>query len=186
MWQTFWDPSRLKFAGYVALAPPENTLKLAAIGIGRGQQFYTCANDSATPEHTGGQAQIYDANPLIQYLPGEEYLHNLVKEFYNYDYASLENSTLKLLGHHYYAPRPTFDLGETGFFQGSVIQAIQSPLAEAEPRAIDWAFLLNVTTNSTLHKVYRVKTYGGGGPKDCSNQPEVSTWQYATEYWFYQ
>ena len=138
--------------------------------------------------HSGGQANVYDANPLIQYLPGEEYLHNLVKEFYSYDYASLENSTLKLLGQHYYAPRPTFDLGETGYFVGSVDASIQSPLHNADPRAIDWAVLSNVTTNSTIHNVYRVKTYGGGGPADCKDQPKdtVTTWQYATEYWFFK
>jgi hypothetical protein len=178
-------PSHVVVAGILTLPGPPANAQLVAIGIGRGVEYYTCDNATAMPEHNGGKADIYDANDVIQYLPNERYLHDLVKYFYNYDYGLLENSSLSLLGKTYYSPQPTFDLGDKGFFQGSVDYSVQSPLANAYVRAIDWAQLSKTSENSTINYVFRVETYGGGGPCDCKGQPQLSTWQYACEYWFY-
>jgi hypothetical protein len=172
-------------SGTASLPGPPADANLIAIGIGRGVEYYTCDNATAVPNYTGGKADLYDANDIIQYLPNEGYLHDLVKYFYNYDYGLLENSSLQALGSIYYAPKPTYDLGELGFFQGTVDYAVDSPLTNYYVRAINWAQLSNFPGNSTIHHVFRVETFGGGGPCTCEGQPQISTWQYAAEYWFY-
>jgi hypothetical protein len=40
------------------------------------------------------QPNLYDVAPLIQYMPTELVLHNLVSEFYLFDHAEVTNTSL--------------------------------------------------------------------------------------------
>lgn len=171
----------------MALPDPSSGLTLKVIGLGRGVITYTCdkADDKTTPLETSATADIYDANPLIQYLPNEDYLHDLPTYLLDYDYTALKNSSLDLIGHHYYSDgKLVFDLGSTGYFEGDMKDMIDSP--SKDKGAIDWAFLTSTEPNSTIKDVYRVFTAGGSPPQNCKDQKQPITESYAAEYWFYE
>ena len=110
-----------------------------------------------------------------------------------YSYDSVENSTLSILGHHYFDNDhdPTFNLGSVGFLKGFKTGDITAP-AGATPGpdgvgngAIDWLQLTAKSGSIDLKEVYRVETAGGKPPASCAGQLESIEVQYAAQYWFY-
>lgn len=144
----------------------------------------------------GAIATLFDASPLIGNLPaadGEAVLNMLPAYLICYSYESIENSSLSVLGHHYFDTNrdPVFDLGSTGFLQGVKTGSIMAP-AGASPGpdglgdgAVDWLQLRAKPGSIDLKEAYRVETAGGKSPASCAGQPGRFEVQYAALYWFY-
>jgi len=111
----------------------------------------------------------------------------------SFDFATIENSSIPIIGHHYFdsAGVPTFDLGSTGFAKAKKSAGISAPAnASKGPNnqgvgAVDWLDLCDAGGSKDLSEVYRVETAGGKAPASCSGQPKDMEVQYAAQYWFY-
>lgn len=160
--------------------PSDDCLEFIALAI--GTQEYSCTNSGGmtTPTHTGATATLYNVAPLVPFLPAEDYLHNLPAYFLHYNYGELKNSSLSVLGHHYYVDGvPTFDLGDSGLFQLEIYATIEAPQNPSEN--IGWVYGKSLDGTWT---VYRVETAGGNSPPSCQETP--FSVPYSAEYWLYK
>lgn len=111
----------------------------------------------------------------------------------SFDFATIENSSIPIIGHHYFdcTGVPTFDLGSIGFLKGHKVDNISAPPnASKGPNdqgdgAVDWLALSSANGSRALGEGYRVETAGGKPPVSCSGQPKDIEVQYAAQYWFY-
>ena len=177
--------------GSASLPAPTGTLK--ALTLGRGTQNYTCApNSTAAPVPIGAKALLIDASALLPLFPAAEasqILNELPRYLVNYDFAAISNSSIPVIGQHYFANTgpapvngtPTFDLGSCGFLSGKKTGDIKAPGGAG----VDWLQLMAKAPSRTLTEVYRVETVGGQAPKSCAGQPANIEVQYAAQYWFY-
>lgn len=187
-------------SGTASLPSPIDGTCLKAITLGRGTQNYTCATNTASsvPVAIGAVATLFDATPLLAFLPqeeGKELLNILPGFLVSFPYAALENSSLPIKGHHYFnaAGVPTFDLTSTGvglLLGGKIGDVLPPKRSIAGPDdvgngAVDWLTLTAKPGSSNLQEVYRTWTAGGKPPANCADQPPVITMQYAAQYWFY-
>ncbi|KAL8825936.1 MAG: hypothetical protein Q9170_007603, partial [Blastenia crenularia] len=180
------------------LPSPTTGLSLKAITLGRGTQNYTCAaNSTGPPVATGAKADLLDATPLLPLFPSSESqaILNLLPEYLvSFDFATIENSTIPILGRHIFdaAGVPTFDLGSVGLLKAKKIANIAAPATACKGTngkgngAVDWLALTEAPGSVTLKEVYRVETAGGKAPKTCrggaAHHIEI---QYAAQYWFF-
>ena len=186
--------------GSANLPSPIDGTCLKAITLGRGTQNYTCATNTASsvPAAIGAVATLFDATPLLAFLPqqeGKELLNILPGFLVSFPYAALENSSLPVKGHHYFnaAGVATFDLTATdvGLLLCGKVGDIFAPKSSvAGPDnvgngAVDWLALTAKSGSSNLQEVYRTWTAGGKPPVNCAGQPPVIEMQYAAQYWFY-
>jgi len=186
--------------GTNTLPSPVAGTSLKGLTLGRGTQNYTCADSSATtiPVSIGAVATLFDATPLLPFLPpmeGQEVLDILPSYLVSFPYAALENSSLPVKGHHFFdsAVVPIFDLTSTdvGLLVGSKIGDIAAPNGSTPgpngvgPGAVDWLALGACDGSSGLAEGYRVFTAGGKPPKTCEGQAPTIEVQYAAQYWFY-
>jgi len=173
------------------LTAPSGTLK--AIAIGHGTQNYTCAAGSTNaPVPIGAKAELLDASCLLPLFPtaeAAEILNELPGYLLNYDFAAIGNSSIPVIGHHYFANTgpapvngtPTFDLGSRGFLSCKKVGDIKAP----GNAGVDWLQLTAKEPSTGLTEVYRVETAKGQAPKSCVGQPKDIEVQYAAQYWFY-
>ena len=173
--------------GSASLTPPALNLKLKAITLGRGTQNYTCASESSTPVAVGAKAELLDASAILPHLPKKDalaILNQLPSYLVNYDFDTVENSTIPKIGSHIFTADkvPRFYLGDCGTFAGKKTENISAPAAD---NAVDWLRLDSVEGSVKLSVAYRVHTAGGRPPKTCKNQPSKIEIPYASHYWFY-
>ena len=175
----------------MSLPSPAGTLK--ALTLGRGTQNYTCdPGSTAAPTPIGARAELLDASILLPLFPAQEVsevLNQLPRYLLNYDYSAISNSSIPIIGQHYFANTgpapvngtPTFDLGTRGFLSGKKVGDIKAPGGTA----VDWLQLTAKDPSTKLTEVYRVETVKGVAPKSCAGQPAKIQVQYAAQYWFY-
>ncbi|KAL8720506.1 MAG: hypothetical protein Q9225_002628 [Loekoesia sp. 1 TL-2023] len=184
--------------GSATLPSPTAGLSLKAITLGRGTQNYTCAAGStAAPVAVGAKADLLDATPLLPVLPSSQsqaILNMLPEYLVSFDFATLENSTIPILGRHIFdaAGVPQFDLGRIGLLKAKKLANIAAPPTACKGAngkgdgAVDWLALTEAPGSVTLKEVYRVHTAGGKAPASCgggaAHHIEV---QYAAQYWFF-
>ena len=173
-----------KFTGSTSLSAPPADDCLEAIALAYGTQEYSCVNSSnvTSPDHTGAIATLYDVASLVPFLPDEQSLHELPAYFLNYNYREVKNSSLKVLGHHYYVDSvPTFDLGSMGLFQIRIDLTINAP----QDPSVNIGWVCGVSLDG-MRVVYRVETAGGTSPPTCGGQNATFSVPYSAEYWFYK
>lgn len=184
--------------GTASLPAPNAGLSLKAITLGRGTQNYTCAAGStAAPVAVGAKADLLDATPLLPLFPSSEsqQILNLLPEYLvSFDFATIENSSIPVLGHHFFdaAGVPTFDLGKDGLLKAKKIANISAPATACKGAngkgngAVDWLALTEAPGSHGLKEVYRVETAGGKAPASCGGGAARNiNVQYAAQYWFF-
>ena len=165
--------------------PPTDSI-LTYLAIGRGTITYTCAGrkDTQAPVYTTQHAFLYDAGPLIPEFSSEEQFHSYIPRFLDYDYTSIDNSTLKCIGNVQRLDGLTvFDIYNDDGFAVKVKQTMGSPNNSSFD--LSWAYSQDDDQEWTI---YRVETAGGGSPYNCGDQiisDEIPS-EYAAEYWFYR
>ncbi|KAL2045195.1 hypothetical protein N7G274_002277 [Stereocaulon virgatum] len=180
--------------GASALPSPNGTLK--AITLGRGTQNYTCDTASGAPRAVGAKADLFDVTPLLQSItvPQGTQLLNLLPEFLiNFSLSLVQRYSIRVLGYHYFnaAGKPTFDLGDTGFFVGKKVGSITAPSDAYVGQfgigygAVDWLKLADAGGSVGISQVYRVVTAGGKQMPSCTTAGPFQV-EYAALYWFYQ
>lgn len=178
---------------------PATGLTLKAITLGRGTQNYTCAAGSnAAPVAVGAKADLLDATPLLPLFPSSEsqQILNLLPEYLvSFDFATIENSTIPILGRHIFdaAGVPTFDLGKDGLLKAKKAASITAPATACKGAngkgngAVDWLALNEASGSNGLKEVYRVETAGGKAPASCGGGAAHNiTVPYAAQYWFFE
>lgn len=171
---------------------------LLAITLGRGNQNYTCADSTANsiPVSVGAVATLFDASPLLPFLPpmeGQKVLDLLPAYLVTFPYIALENSNLPVKGRHFFntAAVPIFDLtvSNVGLLVGDKIANIGAPSGSSSgpdgTGAVDWLALGASSGSTCLAEGYRVFTAGGKAPKTCAGQAPTIEIPYAAQYWFY-
>lgn len=134
-----------------------------------------------------------DASALLPFIPAYEaqrVLNELPSYLIHYNYAAISNSSIPVIGQHYFANTgpapvngtPTFDLGHLGYLTGKKVGAIKAP----KDVGVDWLYLTAKEPSTGLSAVYRVNTVKGQAPKSCAGQPKDIVVQYAALYWFYE
>ncbi|MCJ1407128.1 hypothetical protein MMC19_001198 [Ptychographa xylographoides] len=186
--------------GTTSLSPPPTGTVLKALTLGRGTQNYTCANAEATtlPVSIGAVATLFDATPLLPFLPpleGQVVLDLLPTYLLSFPYEALQNSSLPIKGQHFFTSAivPVFDLLDTdvGMLVGNKTGDIAAPQGStAGPHgvgsgAVDWLALSGESGSAGLSQGYRVFTAGGKPPKTCEGQAATIEVPYAAQYWFY-
>ena len=183
-------------SGTASLPAPAG-LRVKAITLGRGIQNYTCEPGSkAPPKAIGAVATLYDASPLLSFLPpseGDDLLAFLPSFLVSLNLDAVKVSLLPVQGHHFFDAKgtPTFNLGKTGLFKGKKSAGIAAPSDSYKGPfnqgvgAVDWLELCAVEGSKKLERTYRVETAGGKPPASCEGQPEEIQVEYATQYWFY-
>ena len=177
--------------GSASLPPPSG--KLSAVTLGRGTQNYTCAPGStAAPTPIGAKALLLDVCRLLPLFPAaeaSEILNQLPGYLLNYDFSAISNSSIPIIGQHYFANTgptpangtPTFDLGSRGFLSAKRTGGIKAPGSAG----VDWLQLMAKAPSTKMNEVYRVETAKGQAPMSCAGQPANIEVQYAAQYWFY-
>lgn len=166
-------------------APPvSNTLQYLAIG--RGTITYSCNGRTGIepPIYIGQNGFLYDAAPLIPRFNSEDQFHGYIPRFLEYDYTSLDNSTLNCIGNVQRIEGLTvFTIYNVDAFAIEVKERINSP----NNRQFDlpWVFSQD---DGAEWSIYRVETASGGPPYNCGDQvvSEEIPVEYVAEYWFYQ
>lgn len=176
-------------AGTNSLPPPDANKGLLYLALARGIFNYYCYQPDAseTPIFLSQETQLYDARPILPDIPDEDAFHSLVPDFYNYDYASLKNSSLHCLGTISTLDRQTVvvisdpDTLDIQTIEVGQIESIPTP----DDREFDanWA---KITSKDEAWQYYRVKTYYGAPPTSCAGQEKAIELHYAAEYWFYR
>jgi hypothetical protein len=130
--------------------------------------------------------QLYDALPLASKLPNEGTFHEIIPEFLNYDYGTLENSTLECVGSiGTLGDFAVFTLYDIDTFQARAVDSIRSPDDPAHNG--DWARSDSVPSiDSDSWTVYRVEVAGGVVPPTCANHSSDVVVEYVAEYWLYR
>ncbi|KAL8694032.1 MAG: hypothetical protein Q9218_001270 [Villophora microphyllina] len=184
--------------GSASLPSPTAGLSLKAITFGRGTQNYTCkAGSTAAPTAVGARADLFDAAPLLPFLPSPDCqaILNLLPEYLvSFDAAILLSASIPTLGKHFFdaAGVPTFDLGTKGLLKAKKIANIAAPATACKGAngkgdgAVDWLALTEAPGSINLKEVYRVETAGGKAPASCGGGPDHDIQvQYAAQYWFF-
>lgn len=142
---------------------------------------------SAAPVSVGAKADLLDASVLLPHIPkheAEQILNQLPSYLVNFNFDTIENSTIPILGQHIFSidKVPEFSLGKVGTLKAKKVEGISAP---AKANAVDWLKLDSVEGSVNLREAYRVHTAGGKPPKTCAGQPAKIEVPYATQYWFY-
>lgn len=172
--------------GTDTLTGPPSTSDLQYLAIGRGTITYTCDSRSSTeaPIYVTQQAFLYDAGPLVYKFSSEQQFHSYLPRFLDFDYTSLDNSTLNCIGDLQRMNGSTiFDLYNLDAAQVKVKEVVDSP--NDRQFDIQWA---HSQDSDQEWDIYRVETAGGGPPYDCGDQiisDEIPV-EYAAEYWFFR
>lgn len=167
------------------LTGPPTTSTLQYLAVGRGTITYTCAGrkDTEAPLYLRQDTYLYDAAPLIPKFSSEAQFHTYIPRFLEYDYTSLDNSSLSCIGNiQTINGMSVFDLYKIDAFPVQIKEVVNSP--DDIHFNLKWAH----SYGGTNWDVYRVETAGGGPPYDCGDQiinDEIPA-EYAAEYWFYQ
>ena len=157
---------------------------------------YSCnAGSEAAPVAIGAVAVLFDATPLISMLPESEgmlVLDLLPDYLIDFNFGALENSTLDVIGHHYFNSlgQPTFNLGTLGLLVGKKVGDIAAPPNSCKgplnqgDGAVDWLNLASTNGSWGVCEAYRVETAGGKAPATCAGISGLFEVQYAAQYWF--
>ncbi|KAK6376877.1 hypothetical protein LTR64_000256 [Lithohypha guttulata] len=168
------------------LPGPPISSNLEYLAIGRGTITYSCAGRSGTqqPLYVTQNAFLYDASPLIPQFSSEEQFHSYVPRFLDYDYTSIDNSSLMCIGDLQRKEGLTiFDIYMVDAFSVKVKEVVYSP--DNIQFDLQWAHSRD--DDDEEWDIYRVETAGGGPPYNCGDQiisDEIPV-EYAAEYWFY-
>lgn len=177
---------QLTRTGITSLKPPPFESSLQFLTIGRGTITYSCDNrsDTQTPIYTTQDTFLYDASPLIPKFSSENQFHSYIPRFLEYDYTSLDNSSLTCIGNvQRVKDYNIFTIYNVDAFPVKVKETVHSP---DDPQFdLDW---LHVSDYSQEWDVYRVETAGGGPPYNCGDQiiSDTIPVEYVAEYWFYR
>lgn len=168
------------------LTPPPSESPLQYLAIGKGTITYSCADrgPQEAPIYIQQEAYLYDAAPLIPKFSSEAQFHSYIPRFLDYDYTSLDNSSLNCIGTvQTIQNAPIFDLYNVDAFPVHVTEILNSP--NNSQFDLKWAHSLD---ENKIWDIYRVETAGGGSPYDCGDQiinDEIPS-EYVAEYWFYK
>ena len=163
-------------------APSPNKM-LKVLAVARGFLTYSCVgvDPMLEPRFVSQDTSLWDAAPLVQSSLDEDALHQFIPQLYDYDYASLTNSTLDCIGNIYTEEKEeVVNLNDATNFQVHVNEVVEPP--EDAAFNAHWAHSTNL---DATWDIYRVETYGGAAPPHCGGQEETIIVGYAAEYWFY-
>lgn len=186
-WSSIWLDERLTCTpgtDTLPAPPPGSTLQYLAVG--RGTITYTCdgRSDVQMPLYVTQQAFLYNAAALVPKFSSEEQFHSYIPRFLDYDYTSIDNSSLTCIGNVQRADSFTiFDIYGVDAYSVRVKETVTSP--DHLPFDISWA---HSQDDDKEWDIYRVETAGGGPPYNCGDQvisDEIPV-EYAAEYWFYR
>lgn len=168
------------------LSPPSQTSTLQYLAIGRGTITYTCDGVAANarPVYVGQETFLYDAMPLVPKFSSEQQFHSYIPRFLQYDYTSLDNSTLNCIGSiQTITDLSVLNIYGVDAFAVQVKELVNSP--NNQESDLRWA---HSQDDDMEWDVYRVETAGGGPPSSCGDQiiSDVIPVEYAAEYWLYQ
>jgi hypothetical protein len=169
--------------GITSLPSPSPNMNLVALTIARGTMTFNCTDSSPStlPFDTDQTTELYDVAPLIQYFPSEDTLHQLIPQFYKYDYAQLQNSSLICIGSICKEHDGPAVVELSGFQTFEVTAKVELNAANSS----DGQWVQSVSGDGAW-EVYRVETIGGALPEGCEGQVQVTgSVAYAAEYWFY-
>lgn len=172
--------------GINELTSPPVTSTLQYLAIGRGTITYSCVGQDGNdpPIYTGQNGFLYDAAPLTPKFTSEDQFHSYIPRFLEYDYTSLDNSTLNCIGNVQRINNITvFTLYDVDAFSVEVKEGVNSP----DNRQFDLTWTHSQDDNAEWD-IYRVETAGGGPPYNCGDQiisKEIPV-EYVAEYWFYR
>lgn len=179
-------PSTLTFLGTDTLPDPPLDSVLQYLAIGRGTITYTCdgRSDTQAPLYVTQQAFLYDTSALVPKFSSEQQFHSYIPRFLDYDYTSLDNSSLTCIGNVQRSNDFTlFDIYGVDAYAVKVKETVSSP--DNSPFDMTWA---HSQDSDKEWDIYRVETAGGGPPYNCGDQiisDEIPV-EYAAEYWFYR
>lgn len=166
-------------------APP-STSTLQYLAIGRGTITYTCVGqpDNQPPIYVAQQTFLYDAAPLVSKFSSEDQFHSYIPRFLQYDYTSLDNSSLTCIGDARRVEGMTvFEIYGVDAYPVKVKEVVSSP---NDPQFdLAWA---HSQDDDNEWDIYRVETAAGGPPYNCGGQVisnEIPA-EYVAEYWFYR
>jgi len=168
------------------LTAPPVTSTLQYLAIGKGIITYTCANrtDTEAPLYVQEETYLYDVAPLILKFSSEAQFHSYVPRFLEYDYISIDNSSLNCIGTvQTISGISILDLYNVDAFPVEILEVVNAP--DNSQFDLQWA---HSKENSNEWEIYRVVTAGGGSPYDCGDQiinDDIPS-EYVAEYWFYQ
>jgi len=168
------------------LPAPPSTSELQYLAIGRGTITYTCAGqpDNQPPVYVAQQTFLYDAAPLVPRFSSADQFHSYIPRFLQFDYTSLDNSTLTCIGNARRVEGLTvFEIYNVDAYTVKVKDIVSSP-SDAQ---FDLAWAHSQDDDSEWD-IYRVETAGGGPPYNCGDQvigDEIAA-EYVAEYWFYR
>lgn len=168
------------------LPAPPSTSTLQYLAIGRGTITYTCAGqpDNQPPIYVAQQTFLYDAAPLVPKFSSEDQFHSYIPRFLQYDYTSLDNSSLTCIGNARRVEGMTvFEIYGVDAYPVKVKEVVSSP---NDPQFdLAWA---RSQDDDNEWDIYRVETAAGGPPYNCGGQVisnEIPA-EYVAEYWFYR
>jgi len=122
--------------------------------------------------------------PLLTKFASEDQFHSYIPRFLQYDYISLDNSSLTCIGNAQRVEGTTiFEIYNVDAYQVKIKDIINSP----NDAQFDLAWV-HSQDNDNEWDIYRVETAGGGPPYDCGDQiisDEILA-EYVAEYWFYR
>lgn len=168
------------------LPGPATDSTLQYLAIGRGTITYTCDGRYGiqAPLYVTQQAFLYNAAAIIPKFSSEEQFHSYIPRFLDYDYTSLDNSSLTCIGNVQRLDGSTiFDIWGVDAYTVKVKETVISP--DNSPFDMSWA---HSQDDDSEWDIYRVETAGGGSPYNCGDQiisDEIPV-EYAAEYWFYR
>jgi len=168
------------------LPAPPSTSTLQYLAIGRGTITYTCAGQPSNqpPLYVSQNAFLYDVASLLPKFASEDQFHSYIPRFLQYDYTSLDNSSLTCIGNAQRVEGTTiFEIYNVDAFQVKIKDIVNSPNDAQFDLA--WA---HSQDNDNEWDIYRVETAGGEPPYNCGDQiisSEILA-EYVAEYWFYR
>lgn len=175
-----------KKIGISTLTAPPVTSTLEYLAIGRGTITYSCAGRKGNepPVYVGQNTFLYNAAPLVPRFTSEDQFHSYIPRFLEYDYTSLDNSTLNCIGNVQRINDMTvFTIYNIDAFVVEIKETIDSP--DNRQFGLTWA---HSQDGDAEWDIYRVETAGGGPPYNCGDQiinQEIPV-EYVAEYWFYR
>ena len=155
------------------LTAPSSNLSLVLIGLGKGTQNYTCANETATPVAIGAVANIFNASCAVA----------------DDNLGALAETTDAQIGMHFFvdSSTPDFDIIGLGNTEATKAESVPAPNPSTDVPWLRLTAKAGPDTTSAVQEIYRLETQGGVAPATCAGQAagSVVTVQYQAEYWVY-